>query len=80
MKSKKDVAPITEPNTQSEDVNYWETVLKSHSLGMNEGRPRGREVSFVGSSNNVVGIENEQASNKVWKGGRRVRPTGHGPD
>lgn len=59
---------------------YWEKVLKSFSLGMDAGRPRRREVSFVGTSINLVGIENEQTANKVWKGGRRVRPKGHGPD
>jgi hypothetical protein len=80
MKSKNAVAPITEPDTSCEDLAYWETVLKSHSLGVNAGRPRGREVSFVGTSNNLVGIENEQQANKVSKDGRRVCPQGHGPD
>lgn len=72
--------PIVEPDSSSnESVEHWEKILKDLGLGMNAGRPRRREVSFVGTSNDLVGIENEQAGRRV-KGGRVVRPDGRGPD
>jgi hypothetical protein len=75
--------------TDESSQEYWEKVLTESGLAMERGRPlrlwidRGtpnerREdiVSYVGTSNNLVGIEEEQYRKKSG----RVRPKGHAPD
>jgi hypothetical protein len=39
--------PIDQPDVSNTDPAYWETVLKSHKLGMNRGMLGGR-LSYVG--------------------------------
>jgi hypothetical protein len=70
--------PINNPDTTNTDPSYWEKVLASH--GLSEGRALStRAVVYVGSSKNLVDVENQQLEKKLC-GGRRARPKGYGPD
>lgn len=69
---------------------YWEEVLAKLNLGLNRGIAR--QVSYVGTPNNLVGMEEEQLRGqegqpsrvlyglRVKKGGRRVFLKGEGPE
>ncbi len=87
MKSK----PIEHPDTSCEDYDYWNEVLNSYGLSIRRGEFPTRLVNpgtdtehkesvgvFVGSSRDLVGVEEEQQRKKFFKG--RVEPKGHGPD
>lgn len=76
-----------DPSENSQE--YWERVLSESGLSMNRGRApqqwidRGRPnehrediVTHVGTSANLVGIEEEETRNRTG----RVNPKGHRPE
>lgn len=79
--------------TIKSETDYWERVLVEHNLSMDRGL-NPRQVSYVGTSNNLAVLEKTQAGVqsplrhnyitleglRFYNGGRRVRPKGHGPD
>ena len=66
--------PIENPDPTIEAPEYWEQVLDSYRLGM--GRGIRRQYSFIGTLNNLVGIEEELYRKRT---GRSITK-GHGPD
>jgi hypothetical protein len=68
--------PITDPNTESTDLKYWDKVLKTHGLSMSAGAVPSRKVSFVGGLNNLVSVEEQDIKEESGK----VKPSGNGPD
>jgi hypothetical protein len=79
--------PIKNPDTKCEDYSYWNEVLVSHGLSTRRGEfpqrtlPDGIKESlgvFVGTSEDLVGIEEDQERKKIYAG--RKTPEGHGPD
>lgn len=83
--------PITHPDPDNIDPSYWNQVLASHGLSMDrakrsriqigprENRQQIERVTCIGSSNNLVGLEEEQERSRI-RGGKRVHPSGHSPD
>jgi hypothetical protein len=65
---------------EKETQEYWEKILIKHGLGMDKGLCR--QECFVGTSNNIVEIE-EKSHNEGQPEdncSRRVGPKGHSPD
>lgn len=80
--------PITEPNRENLDPDYWEMVLRSHGLSSRKGEsPRKRiktedgvkKISLtlnVGGMRNLASVDAEQ----IEKESGKVKPDGSGPD
>jgi hypothetical protein len=68
--------PIDNPDKDSDSLEYWNLVLKSHGLSMSAGSMPSRKVSFVGGINNLVGVEEEEF--KIETG--VIKPERPGPD
>jgi len=78
------VKRYSEKVTEDESAEHWEAALVKANLGMNRGIAR--QVSYVGSTQNLVGIEEEELSMydgqpirnlqgfRIRPGGRRIVP------
>jgi len=65
--------PIEKPDPANDDPRYWEKVLASHGLDMNQGLDP--KLIYVGSLPDLQRIEERNAR----KATGRVTPGGYGP-
>lgn len=82
--------PIENPDVTRTDRAYWESILTSHGLDAEAGKPpqvrvdhgedgikQLRRVRFVGTISNLAGIEQERYRRRVTG---KITRRGKGPD
>lgn len=81
--------PIENPDITNEDPDYWSDVLTSWDLSLEKGSPPRfwvnrdtetpilyRRLNFVGTSENLQGVQEQQFRRKLGK----TSPSGTGSD